>query len=250
MKKAYPDLMRQPSKFKKQPGNLYIRLPDIENDEENRARLDFLRRLYAFMFTQGIIQNVQIAWVQSNGTVKDVKNTLEENVELQEIKPYTWYNGKIAYDNKKIKKFFKDANMVENVAKYRQNNTKHQYSLNAYIKELEEAQQSMHPKATILRGCLIDLKTASKETDLSDIEFTAALETIKPYSQAAIKLAQESIPDRVKGYLNHICQANDGQLSEKDRERYRLLTEILTGESGINQVLYDYKLLDLGKNKS
>lgn len=230
MKKVYPDLMKSIDKFRKTPEQNYLRLPDLENNEVSQRRLNFLRRFFAFQFTSGIMQNIAIQWVQCTLTVKDLQEQIEFNLPDDQKHPYRWYNGKIAYDHKKLREYFQDQSMIEKVSRYLPDSFKNEYDLALYEQELTRAQESFQPRAMILNDIMLDLQTQKQNRVLSDNEFDAVVETIKPYSKAVMKKIQDSIPDNVKAYLLYLCQGQNTQLNDTDRKRYEVIKKVIQGE--------------------
>lgn len=227
MKKLYPDLMKQSDKFRKIPLQNYLRLPDVENNVDSQRRLKFLRQFYAFVFTSGLIQNVAIQWVQTSLTVKELKEQIDENIPDEEKRTYRWYNGKIAYDNKKIRDYFQDEGMIEKVQRYAPDHSSKGYDLSKYETELKNAQAKLQPKSVVLKDCVLDLKQSNYCKIIGDAEFEAVLQLIRLYSERSIKLIQESIPTNIKGYLNYIQSVQAQNLSDEDNKRYNRLTKTL-----------------------
>lgn len=249
MKKVYPDLMKQTDKFRKTPEQAYLRLPDLNNNEDSQRRLEFLRKFFAFQFTSGIIQDVQVKWIQCTQTVKELQEQLEDGIPEDKKHTYRWYNGKIAYDHKKLRQYFSDQSMIEKVQRYLPNSTKNSYSLDVYESELKQAQGSLQPKTMILRNNVIDLKQEKNNRLLSDVEFNALVEVIKPYSLAAINKIQSSIPDDVKAYINYICFTNNAQLKDIDKERYDILKDMLSGNN-LNEIPDFCDILNIKKSQA
>lgn len=230
--------MNQSDKFKKIPDSNYVRLPNLEYDETSKERLLFLRKFIAFVFTSGIIQEVQIRYIQFNGTLEELKNDIDSEQDVQEHKTLHWYRGKMAYDNKRLRNFFTDSDMVEKVARFMPDNSKQPYSLSQYFDELQNAQRKFQPKQMILSQQVIDLRTKKVEKDIQDNEFDAVISVLKPYSRVIIEKVGESIPDKVKAYLNYLCLTSNTLLSEKDLERYEILRKVVSGDDIEDTMFY------------
>ena len=220
MKKLYPDIMRQRDKFRKVPLQNYLRLADLEINNDSQSRLKFLRQFYAFVFTSGIIQDIGIQWVQQSLTVKELKSQIEENIMEKDRRTYRWYNGKLAYDNKKIREYFKDESMIEKVQRYQPDHVSKGYDLSKYEDELKNAQLKLQPKTDMLKDCVIDLRQQNYCKQISDAEFDAAIKIMSIYSNNTIKAIQESIPSNIKGYINYIQNIKSQNLSTDDTRRY------------------------------
>lgn len=230
MKQVYPDLMSQIDKFKQVPTSGYLRLPDIQGNQTSKDRLEFLRRLFTFVFTSGIVQSVTIKYIQSPGTLGDVVEDIERDYYEEDHRQMQYYRGKMQYDNKKLRTYFKSQDMVERVQRFEPYNTRKPYDLEAYKKELDVAIQDFKPKDSLLENCLIDLQTDKSKGQVQDIEFDTLLKLLEPYSKNVVDNIGKSIPDRIKGYVQYICNGNKGSLQELDSKRYDKLKDLLLSD--------------------
>lgn len=227
MKQVYPDLMSQIDKFKQVPTSGYLRLPDIQGNQTSKERLEFLRRMFTFVFTSGIIQNVTIKYIQSPGTLGDVVEDIEQDYYEEDCRQMQYYRGKMQYDNKKLRTYFRDQDMVERVQRFEPYNTRKPYDLDIYKKELDTAIQDFKTNDSLIDNCIIDLQSDSVRGSVQDKEFDTFLKLLRPYSKRAVDNVNNSIPDKLKGYIQYLCNGNKGSLSDIDNKRYNMLKSLL-----------------------
>lgn len=230
LKKAYPDLMNSTTKFKKIPGHVYVRLPDLESNETSKQRLALLRKIFAFMLTSGLLTDISVNYITTSLTIEGLKNYLETEKNYDE-KPFGFYTGKIGYDIKKVRQVFPDDKMIENIARFDPDNSKRPYDMDIYIDNLDEAIFKYSPRTNSLMKTPLNLAAESVNREISDDEFKAYIRVMQMYSKVAFDIMNNSIPDNIKGYIRYLGQTRESAMTEKDRDRLSMLNDIMTGKN-------------------
>lgn len=248
LKKTYPDLMNSTTKFKKNPGQVYLRLPDIENNETSKQRLTLLRKIFAFMLTSGLLSDISINYITTSLTIEGLKDYLENEKDFDE-KPVGFYTGKIGYDIKKVRKVFPDDKMIENIARFDPDNSKRPYDMSVYADNLDAAIFKFSPRTSSLTRTPLSLVTEGVCREISDEEFKAYIKVMKMYSKIAVEVMNNSIPDNIKGYVKYLGQTRESVLTAKDRNRLKVLDDIMTGKDAENLATFGSILSEIKNNQ-
>ncbi|MBK5240240.1 hypothetical protein [Clostridium sp.] len=183
---------------------------------------DFLKRYIDFVINTKAISNIMKIYLKGTGSsvasvIKSYNQILPQENQIN-IKAAT---NKVYNDTKKLLGMFPE-DMLSNIL-----SKSSKCNLDLYNKKLNFAIAN-GSKNKLLDNLMLKLPARIEiQEDLSDDDFLAFLDIIAPFFKKHIKYLEENLETKAVGYLQFLMSSNEGQLSGKNKDRYKIISAML-----------------------